>query len=33
MNVSVGGWWLDGCMDRCVDRWVVVEWMYGWMCR
>ena len=33
MDVSVGGWVLGGCMNGCVDRWVVVVWMYGWMCR
>jgi len=33
MDVSVGGWWLSGCMDECVGRWVVVAWMYGSMCR
>jgi len=24
MDVSLGGWWLDGCMDGCVGKWVVV---------
>jgi len=29
MDVLVDGWWLGGC----VGRWMVVGWMYGWMCR
>jgi len=33
MDVSVGRCWLGGCMDGCVGRWVVVGWMFCWMCR
>jgi len=33
MDVLVDGWWLGGCVDGCVGRWMVVGWMYGWMCR
>ena len=33
MVVSVGWWWLGGCVDGCVGRLVVVGWMFGWMCR
>jgi len=28
MDVSVGGWYLGGCMDGCVNKCLVV----GWMC-
>ena len=24
VDVSVGGWWLGGCMDGCVGKWKVV---------
>jgi len=24
MDVSVGGWWLCGCLDGCVGSWVYV---------
>jgi len=33
MVVSVGGKLLVGCVDGCVGRWVVVVWIYEWMCR
>ena len=32
MDVSVVGWWLGGCMQGCVGRWVVFGWIHGWMC-
>jgi len=32
MDLSVGGWFLGGCVDGCV-RWLVVEWMHILMCR
>jgi len=31
MDGSVGGWNLCGCMDGCVDKWLVVGWMCGRM--
>ena len=31
MDASVGWWWLGGCMDGCVGRWMVVQWMCGWV--
>jgi len=36
MDMSVGGWWLCGCMDGSVGRWVMVVglcidvWVGGW---
>jgi len=30
MDVSVGVWWLGGCVNGCVASWVVVRWVW-WM--
>ena len=33
MDVSVGGWWLDGYMNGYVGRSVVVGLNHGWIVR
>ena len=31
--MSVGVWWLGGCIHGFVGRWVEVGWLHAWMCR
>jgi len=33
VDVSLGGWWLGGCMERCVVRCAVIVWIYVKMCQ
>jgi len=32
--MDMSRWVLVGeCMDGCVGSWMVIDWIYGWMCR